>query len=109
MLPHCVSPDGARALHNRRVPRVGVSKLIKQCALFSAALFSGALLSVNAIDSDHNGMSDVWERIYVLDVTAADRDEDHDGWTNQQESALGTDPRDAQSTFYLAIQPGDDP
>src|ERR1700716_3709837 len=107
MAPNCVSPGDARTLNNRRVPRVGVSKLIKQYALFSAALFSGALLSVNAIDLDHDGMSDVWERIYVLDATAADRDEDHDGWTNQQESALGTNPRDAQSTFYLSIQDGD--
>ena len=61
------------------------------------------------IDFDQDGLSDVWERIYGLDASAADGDEDNDGLTNRQESALGTDPRDPGSAFPLQLEPGDEP
>ncbi len=80
----------------------------KLCAVFGAALFSGALLSVDAIDLDQDGLSDVWERIYGVNGSAADGDDDGDGLTNRQESALGTDPHDPHSAFPLELGPGDD-
>jgi hypothetical protein len=60
-------------------------------------------LSVRAIvDLNGNGISDIWERQYnngqpfnpPIDPAA---DPDSDGWTNAQESAVGTNPFDAES------------
>ena len=51
------------------------------------------------IDSNNNGLSDLWERAYNDDELFAETfgpqaDEDFDGWTNAQEAAAGTDPFD---------------
>lgn len=65
-----------------------------------ALVFAGALLAPNstfAIDANNNGMSDLWEALYAVSADAASQDYDGDGFTNQKESLLGTDPRDPRS------------
>jgi len=49
------------------------------------------------VDSDHDGMSDAWEREHGLDVGRddADEDPDDDGLTNLEEYWLGLDPFDS--------------
>ena len=50
-------------------------------------------------DSDSDGLPDVWETKYGLDVAQndADADKDGDGFTNAEEFAAGTDPSDKNS------------
>ena len=56
------------------------------------------------LDQNGNQLDDVWELIYgASGLTAAD-DTDVDGASNLAESAAGTNPRDAQSVFGLAIR-----
>lgn len=46
-------------------------------------------------DSDHDGMPDKWEGLYKLnpfDASDADKDGDHDGYTNIEEYINGTSP-----------------
>ncbi|MBN8459404.1 MAG: hypothetical protein J0M04_16370 [Verrucomicrobia bacterium] len=56
--------------------------------------------SVSAIiDTNNNGLSDLWERAYNNDELFGETfdpqaDPDADGWTNAQEAAAGTDPFD---------------
>lgn len=54
----------------------------------------GGVDFVLAIDNDHDGMSDAWERQVGLDPTRDDSDEDPDGdgYNNLAEYLLGTDP-----------------
>ena len=60
-----------------------------------------ALPSKAIIDENGNGMSDVWERIYNHGNLFPSEypyrpqdDPDGDGWTNEQEAVVGTDPFD---------------
>ncbi len=58
------------------------------------------------LDSDSDGMPNIWESAYGLDpYNAADalQDPDGDGMTNLQEYRAGTDPRDGQSALRLEI------
>ncbi len=48
------------------------------------------------IDLNNNGMSDIWELIYGLNLDPA-ADLDGDGFSNLQESIAGTDPQDSTS------------
>jgi hypothetical protein len=60
-----------------------------------------------ALDSDGDGMSDLWERRHGLDpANAADgaADADGDGMSNRAEYRAGLDPRDAASRFWLQIE-----
>jgi hypothetical protein len=57
------------------------------------------------IDSDQDGMPDVWEREHGFnpsDPNDAAQDRDHDGLSNLAESRAGTDPNDAAS--FLRIE-----
>ena len=65
----------------------------------------GALPASAILDTNENGMSDVWERAFnsgdlfpdnsLLDpVFGPLADSDNDGWTNEQEAAAGTNPFD---------------
>ena len=65
------------------------------------------------IDSDMDGMSDLWERQYGFSTTddgtlhpdqAPDRDADQDGQSNRDESIAGTDPNDAGSAERFGMQ-----
>jgi mannan endo-1,4-beta-mannosidase len=52
---------------------------------------------IDDADSDHDEMSDAWEKSMGLlprDPSDADLDPDHDGYTNVQEYWCATDPRD---------------
>ena len=55
------------------------------------------------IDGNGNGMSDVWEQKYGVPADAGAAHYDGDGFSNQQESALGTDPRDRLSRAHLEV------
>lgn len=57
-----------------------------------------------AIDLDEDGLSDVWEAVYSAQNASPNGDPDRDGFTNLEESTLGTDPFDRNSTF--SIRPG---
>jgi uncharacterized protein (DUF1800 family) len=49
------------------------------------------------LDRNGNGLNDVWELIFPGSALPADGDTDGDGFTNAEESAAGTDPRNAAS------------
>ncbi|PIE62938.1 MAG: hypothetical protein CSA25_02495, partial [Desulfobacter postgatei] len=55
-------------------------------------------MSLNA-DTENDGMDDGWEVAYMLDPLSddADQDPDGDGYTNLEEYAAGSDPRDNSS------------
>ena len=71
-----------------------MKRLLPLCALLCATLPAFAF-----VDSNSNGLSDLWERTYnngqlfgpSFDPQA---DADGDGWTNAQEAAAGTNPLD---------------
>ena len=71
-----------------------MKRLLPLCALLCATLPAFAF-----VDSNNNGLSDLWERTYnngqlygpSFDPQA---DADGDGWTNAQEAAAGTNPLD---------------
>ncbi|NQX01943.1 hypothetical protein HQ447_14900, partial [bacterium] len=60
------------------------------------------------VDTNSNGVSDLWERRFNTGSLFTDfdpvADPDGDGWTNLQEAASGTDPRDANPPVGF-IQP----
>lgn len=59
-----------------------------------------------AVDSDRDGMPDLWENWYGLDPHRAGdafEDADGDGLTNYQEMLAGTDPTDATSALSIDL------
>ncbi len=55
------------------------------------------------VDRNNNQQSDVWELLHSASGLAAAIDTDGDGFTNQQESLFGTDPRSAASRPLLSL------
>jgi uncharacterized protein (DUF1800 family) len=58
-----------------------------------------------ALDLNHNGMSDVWEMIFKATGLDPNGDADGDGWTNAQEAAAGTNPFDPNSFPGMQLTP----
>lgn len=85
--------------------RLRVVACANRSALLALFLFGSALFSVHAMDSNSDGLSDVWQRLYGVADGSASEDGDRDGFTNLQESLLGTDPDDASSAIHLQIFP----
>ena len=68
--------------------------------LLAAAVLASSLAAHGAmIDQNYNGLSDVWEMVFHATGLGPNADTDGDGFTNAQEAAAGTDPRDP--TSYL--------
>src|ERR1700753_858067 len=81
--------------------RAFISRLrTRACRLSSFALLA-FLLGTNSahaiIDLNHNGMSDIWERLYGVWGVDPAADPDADGFSNLQESIADTDPFDPLS------------
>jgi hypothetical protein len=77
---------------------------LRHALLTNAVLLALALTPVAhaIVDSDGDGMSDVWEALYGFTVgtgapasEGAGADPDGDGWTNFHEALAGTDPNSA--------------
>ena len=83
-----------------------LARKIVKARLWIVALVSVLVVGSSfAIDRNGNGMSDVWERKYFVPAEAGAEDYDGDGFSNRQESLLGTDPRDFFSRAYLDLSP----
>ena len=61
--------------------------------------------SAAGLDRNGNSLNDVWELLYNAGTLPPFVDTDGDGYTNAQESAAGTNPRDALSRPALRIVP----
>ena len=53
------------------------------------------------LDFDNDGLSDLWTEVYKAHNLSADADTDGDGYSNQFESEIGSDPFDPESYFGL--------
>lgn len=56
-----------------------------------------------ALDANADQMSDVWQARFSAQTLSAAADTDGDGFSNLQESLLGTDPRDAASRLAPGV------
>jgi hypothetical protein len=76
---------------------------VKRVLSLSTLIYALCALPISAIiDTNTNGMSDLWEKTFnngqLFDANFLPGDDpDHDGWTNEQESATGTNPFDSKS------------
>jgi uncharacterized protein (DUF1800 family) len=60
-------------------------------------------------DLNENGMSDLWEAHFGAGGLIPTEDEDGDGFTNQEEAGLGSDPFDPNSNFRIATEESESP
>lgn len=70
---------------------------MKRSMFVCGALLLSPLVSVAIVDTNNNGVSDLWEQQYNAGQVFSGSfdpqgDDDSDGWTNAQEAAAGTDP-----------------
>ncbi len=90
-----------------RITPAGSSRISHAVGLarLAALLLLGTTAISSAIDANHNGMSDVWEKHFSLPPgSRPDDDPDGDGLTNLQESIAGTDPLNAADAFRARIE-----
>ena len=57
--------------------------------------------SFGQLDFNDDGLSDLWTEVYKAHNLSADSDADGDGYNNQFESEIGSDPFDPDSYFGL--------
>ena len=72
----------------------------QKCTICGAEQPVKEKIDYSTVDSDEDGLPDVWETANKLDPndpTDADADNDSDGFTNAQEYQAKTDPNDAKS------------
>ncbi len=70
-----------------------------------AALKTLFLEAAQAIDSDHDGLPDDWEILYFGNLSSGPNDDpDHDGFSNFDEFAFGTNPINAGSHAPIFCQ-----
>ncbi|MDA7891706.1 DUF1800 family protein [Akkermansiaceae bacterium] len=60
-------------------------------------------------DLNENGMSDLWEAHFGAGGLTPTEDEDGDGFTNQEEAGLGSDPFDPSSNFHITTKESETP
>ncbi|MGB8166881.1 MAG: thrombospondin type 3 repeat-containing protein, partial [Chthoniobacteraceae bacterium] len=77
--------------------------LLRALALVGA--LSALAAPARALDSNGNGLNDVWEIIFNASALTASGDADGDGATNQEESLAGTNPFDSNSRPALSLAP----
>ena len=74
---------------------------VDELAIWNRALSAGEVVQVmndGLVDSDNDGLSDTWERLYFGDLTQSESDNgDGDTLDNGEELAAGTDPTKADS------------
>ncbi|HYV27332.1 MAG TPA: lamin tail domain-containing protein, partial [Candidatus Eisenbacteria bacterium] len=63
----------------------------------------GSPAAPELIDTDADGLPDIWEQVHGTDLNVPDANEDpdHDGMTNLQEFLAGTDPNDPSSGLRI--------
>ncbi len=90
---------------NRMPARLRSSAVAFFVRHFGTGLASVALLATaaGAIDSNGNGLADIWELIYGASGLTMTGDADGDGATNLQESLAGTNPFDPVSRPTLTL------
>ena len=71
--------------------------------LFGLMLVLVWTLPLQARDLNNNGLSDVWEARFNVAADSMAKDPDADGFTNFEESRMGTDPQRAGSALSLTI------
>src|SRR5215467_1633635 len=54
------------------------------------------------LDLNGNGISDVWELVYNVEISNPDLDSDGDGVSDRMEAIAGTNPYDARSVPRIA-------
>lgn len=67
--------------------------------IYPALVLAAALPCAAAVDTNGDGLDDVWQSRYGADAIDADADDDGDGLSNRDESLGGTDPFDPASAL----------
>ncbi|MGJ8639752.1 MAG: DUF1800 family protein [Opitutaceae bacterium] len=65
--------------------------------IYLSLITAASLLVLDAVDSNSNGLSDVWEQRFSASDLLLDEDEDGDGFSNFEECIAGTDPKDGKA------------
>jgi len=67
-----------------------------------ALMMSVWAIQAVAIDLDGDGMSDIWEQEYNAELLQPQADQDNDGFSNLQESKIGSNPFDPADNYNIS-------
>lgn len=112
--PQLANPAGGDYTLLATSPAIGAGRtepniaadLAGHCYANPPAIGAREFVDPDTVDTDRDGMPDVWEELHELDPEdAADAglDGDLDGATNLEEFIAGTDPGDPESVFRLTF------